>query len=344
MKAAAHVRLRLTFEPRSRPPFRADVLLLVLCLLTAAVPVRAEAPGPEAQNPPPPNPAASAGGGTEEEVPPWKFEARLSASLNYDDNLFIRPADTKGDLYGQIAPTLAVGMGDFRSELASFAPIPHFLAQTGEEELPRQDFAYASYTPDLLLFSKYHSQDTVNHDARLAARQENDLWNFQGQFHFQHETQPNIDVGRRITQTDYTADANAAYVISGKLTGGTELYGNRTEYSGGLASTDGRITGYLDYQVAPKTALGVGIAGGYLDVASGANQAYEQSLLQIKYAPTEKLSFAGQAGAEYRQYDSSLGNRTHFIFDASGSYQATDSTLFTLTDKRETLASAEYSG
>ncbi len=335
-----------TSGPSQNPPLRADRVLLLVGLLALAVPIHAEAPAlDQAQNPPP----SSMGGNTAATAddtgePQWKFESQVSLALNYDDNLFIQPSNTKGDLYGQIAPTLAFGRGDFRSAVATFAPIPHFLAQTGEEELPRQDYAFASYTPDLLLYSKYTHEDTVNHDARLAAQKENDLWNLQGDFHFQRQTEPDIDVGRRITETDYIAEANGTYALSGKLTGGTTLYGDHSDYSGGLASTEGRIIGYLDYQIAPKTAMGVGAGGGYLDVASGANQVYEQSLLQLTYQPTAKLSFTGQAGAEFRQYYSRLGNRVQSVFNGSGNYQATDSTLLTVTAKREVLASAEYSG
>jgi len=276
------------------------------------------------------------------EAQDWKFETLLATSLTYDDNIFIQPTDKKEDFYVNIDPSFAFGVGNFRDALASFAAIPHFLVRTGEEDLPWKNFAYVSYAPDVIIFSKYHKEDDLNHDVRLAAQEERDLWTVKGDIHFQTESEPDIDVGRRINQTDYTADLNAAYALTGKLTGGSELYGNHTNYSGGLASTDGRATGYLDYQVAPKTAVGVAAAGGYLDVAQGANQPYEQALLQVKYLPTDKLSFNGQAGEELRQFQSQVQNRSQFVFDVSGSYDPTDSTELTLRGNRDTVASAEY--
>jgi hypothetical protein len=274
----------------------------------------------------------------------WKFVLLASSWLTYDDNIFIQPSDKKEDIYLHIAPTFAAGLGNFRSALASFAPIPHFLVRTDEEELPWKNFAYASYTPDGVLFSKYHGEDVVNNDVKLAAQQERDRWNLNGSLHFQTESDPVIDVGRRIKQTYYTANADAAYMISGKLTGGVRLYGNQSDYSGGFASTDGRTGGYLDYQIAPKTAVGVGLTGGHLDPAHGADQTYEQPLLDIKYQPTAKLSFAGQTGAEFRQFDSNVSNRSHFIFDLIGNFDPTDSTEMIFTTKRDTVASAEYAG
>jgi hypothetical protein len=272
----------------------------------------------------------------------WKLVTILASSATYDDNIFIQPTDKKKDFYVDIDPTLAVGAGNFRDAVASFADIPHFLVRTGEEDLPWKNFAYVSYTPDGIIFSKYHKEDHLNNDVRLAAQQERDLWTVKGDLHFQSESEPVIDLGRRINETDYTADFNAAYALTGKLTGGSELYGEHSDYSGGLSSTDGRLTGYMDYQVAPKTALGVAAAGGYLNVAQGANQPYEQALLQLKYLPTDKLSFNLQGGDEYRQYESRLPNRSQLVFNASGSYDPTDSTELTLTARRDTVASAEY--
>jgi hypothetical protein len=324
--------------------FHEVVRLLPILLLLAGSAYAASAESDAVPVSPPADQPEVAGGPTVDKEQTWKFVTLLSSSATYDDNIFIQPTNKKKDFYVDINPTLAVGTGNFRDAVASFADIPHFLVRTNEEDLPWKNFAYLSYTPDGIIFSKYHKEDHLNHDVRLAAQKERDLWTVKGDLHFQTESEPVIDVGRRINQTDYTADLNAAYALTGKLTGGSELYGSHSDYTGGLASTDGRVAGYLDYQVAPKTALGLAVAGGYLDVAQGANQPYEQALAQIKYLPTEKLSFNAQAGDEYRQFRSRVPNRSQAVFDVSGTYDATDSTELTLRASRDTIASAEYVG
>jgi hypothetical protein len=315
-------------------------ILLFLANLVYAAPSESEAV-PTSQ---PADQPDLPGEATTDKEQTWKFATLLSSSATYDDNIFIQPTDKKKDFYVDIDPTFAFGVGNFRDAVAAFADIPHFLVRTGEEDLPWKNFAYISYTPDGIIFSKYHKEDHLNNDVRLAAQQERDLWTVKGELHFQTESEPVIDVGRRINQTDYIADFNAAYALTGKLTGGSELYGDHSDYSGGLSSTDGRVTGYLDYQIAPKTALGVAAAAGYLDVAQGASQPYEQALLQVKYLPTDKLSFNAEAGDEYRQFQSRLPNRSQLVFKASGSYDPTDSTELTLSANRDTIASAEYAG
>jgi len=70
----------------------------------------------------------------------------------------------------------------FRTAVAPYAAIPHFIARTGEEDLPRRDYAFISYTPDAVFFYDHDDENAVNHDVRLAARKERDNWNTHGNF------------------------------------------------------------------------------------------------------------------------------------------------------------------
>ncbi len=318
---------------------RAVRLLSIFILLAGSVYAAPAESVPSAQ--PAATPVVS-GEATTDKTLDWKFETLLASSATYDDNILIQPTNKKEDLYFNVDPTIAVGVGNFRDALVSFAAIPHFLVRTGEEDIPWKNFAYVSYSPNFIIFSKYHKEDDLNHDARLVAQEERELWTVKGDLHFQTESQPNIDVGRRIYEADYTGDLNAAYALTGKTTVGSELQAEHSNYSGGLSSTDGWASGYLNYQIAPKTMVGVTAGGGYLAVAQGANQPYEQALLQTVYLPTGKLSFNGQAGYEYRQFLSRVPNRSQLVFKARGSYDPTDSTELTLGTNRDTLASAEY--
>jgi hypothetical protein len=290
----------------------------------------------------PVSPAAPAP--TDPDTNEWKYASRLTAVLTYDDNIFIQQHDKQNDFILHLAPSVAIGTGNFRSEFAPFAAIPHFLARTGEEEIPHKNFAFASYTPDAALFSDHHRQDALNHDVRFEGRREQELWATQGEFRFQSVADTDIDVGRRLRQTYYTADGSASYQLSGRTTGSVTIQGNHSDYVGGLSSTDVSAGGFLDYQVAPKTQVGFGASGGYLSVASGANQTYGQPLLRLKYEPTAKLTFSGEAGEEFRHFDSRVGDRSQFIFELNSSYAPADGTNLTVTGRRETHGSAEYSG
>ncbi|HVU34121.1 MAG TPA: hypothetical protein VHE61_11850 [Opitutaceae bacterium] len=274
----------------------------------------------------------------------WSFATRVTTTATYDDNVFIQPHGARSDVYFHLAPSLVAGIGAFRTAIAPFASIPHLLAMTGEEDLPRKDYAFLSYTPDVVIFSKYHHEDTVNHDVRLAARKERELWSAAGEFHFQRLNDIDIDVGQRLRQTYYTADANAWHALSGRTNATLGFLGLRSEYSGGFASTDLRGSAGLEYQIAPKTSVGVGATLGHLDVRHGGGQTYEQPLLQLQYNPTGKLSFDGRFGEEFRHYNSDIPRRSRFVYALSGNYTPSDDTVVAITGQRDTTTSAEYVG
>jgi hypothetical protein len=305
-----------------------------------------------AQNATPPSPvqpvapavpaAPPSGAAGDDDATDWRFVTRLSAVATYDDNIFIQPANPQDDYLFRVAPSLGFGIGSFRSEFAPLSPTPHFLARTGEEDLPRKDFAFVGYTPEGVFFADHRDENALNHDARLAARREEELWNLQGELRFQSIEDTDIDVGRRLRQTYYTASAAGEHALTGKVTGGAKVLGYRSEYATGFSSTDMRGTAYVDYQIAPKTSVGLAGVVGYLNADSGGNQTYQQPLFQLKYRATEKISFTGQAGEEFRQFESNIPNRSQFVFALNGIYDASDSTALTVSSRRETQSSAQY--
>jgi hypothetical protein len=322
------------------PGQRTSVGLLLLALCASAHAASAPPPNPPGTT----APSQSASSAVDENISEWRFVGQVKAQATYDDNIMIRPTNEIDDYIFHVTPSLAYGIGNFRTAVAPYASIPHFLARTGEEDLPRRDYAFVSYTPDAVFFSNYDSENAVNHDVRFAARKERDLWNAHGEFRFQRVTDADIEFGGRLRQTYYTANAEGERSLTGKIVGGLGARIYRAEYSTGSRSTDLKGNAYADYQIAPKTRLGAGLASGYLWVERGADQTYQQPFVHLNYQPTAKLSFNGQIGQEFRQYDSSIGDRSRFVFSLESDYEASDATRFTLSSRRETQSSAQYAG
>src|SRR5690606_32818427 len=134
----------------------------------------------------------------------------------YAHHITRRPDGELDDFSGHPAPRVGCGIGHFRTAIAPYAAIPHFIARTGEEDLPRRDYAFASYTPDAVFFYDHDNENTVNHDVRLAARQERETWNVHGQLRFQRVTDADLDFGRRLRQTYYTASGGFEHALTGK--------------------------------------------------------------------------------------------------------------------------------
>lgn len=328
---------------RSRPGGFACLIGALTCIATLAAQSASPTSASSAPSSSNGNTSPSAAGSTADETE-WRFVGNLSLQATYDDNITIRPTNEIDDYVFHVAPSLAFGIGNFRTAIAPYAPIPHFIARTGEEDLPRRDYAFASYTPDAVFFREHDDENTVNHDVRMAARKERDNWNTHGELRFQRITDADLDFGRRLRQTYYTAHAAGERSLTAKVSGGLGARVYRAEYAGGDESTDLRGNGHFDYQIGPKTRLGAGVAAGYLLVGNGADQTYQQPFVHLLYQPTAKISFNGQVGHEFRQYDSSVEDRSRFVFALTSNYEASDATRFNLSARRETQSSAQYSG
>jgi hypothetical protein len=315
--------------------------LILLSVLTAHA---ASSPPATTSTPPANTPIVPPGNPGDDDETAWRFVGNLALQATYDDNISIRPTNEIDDYIFHVAPTLAFGIGNFRTVLAPYAAIPHFIARTGEEDLPRREYAFGSYTPHAVFFDEYDDENAVNHDVRFAARQERVNWNAHGELRFQRVTDADLDFGRRLRQTYYTANAAGERALTGKVFGGLGARAYRAEYAGGYSSTDFRGNGYFDYQIAPKTRIGAGLVAGYLMVGSGADQTYQQPFVHVVYQPTAKLWFDAQVGEEFRQYDSDIDDRSRVVFGLNSTYEAADATTFNLSGRRETQSSAQYSG
>ena len=312
--------------------------------LTSVTALAASAPTPVGTTTPATTPTTTTNRLGNDNETEWRFVSNLALQATYDDNISIRPTNEVDDYLFHVAPTFAYGIGNFRTAIAPYAPIPHFIARTGEEDLPRKEYAFASYTPAAVFFRDHDDENAVNHDVRVAGRREREYWNSQGELRFQRVTDADIDYGGRLLQTYYTASAAGERYLTGKIFGGLGVRGYRAEYVGGHASTDYRGSVYFDYQIAPKTRIGVGGNVGYLIAGSGANQNYQQPFVRVIYQPTAKLWFNAQAGEEFRQYDSTIEDRERFVFSVASNYEASDSTVFNLSARRETQSSAQFAG
>jgi hypothetical protein len=293
---------------------------------------------------PPTDPASRLAVATEPTEGQWRLESRLSLMGTYDDNIFIQPRGAEGDFLIRAAPSVAYGIGNFLSEFAPFPEIPHFFVRLGERELPHNNFAFVSYTPEAVWFASNHDQDAINHDVRLVGRTGREQWSLQGNLQFRSVDDANIDVGRRVRQTYYRGGASGTYELSGRTKAGLSMQAEHAAFTGGFSSDDARATGSIDYQIAPKTEIGLGLTLGYLSVAHGEDQTFTRPLLRLRYHPTEKLTFGGEAGEEFRHFDGEVGDRSRFVFGLSGEYLPRDGLSISVSGRRDTIGSAQYPG
>lgn len=275
------------------------------------------------------------------ELSPWRVHVRLETSVTYDDNIFIQPSREQSDFYFGITPLIAAGWGQFRADPATVTGVTSRFPQVAAREAGGNALLIR-YAPTARFFVRHDDQNTVDHDVTLGGRWAGQKLALDAGAHFQRSTAPDIDAGNRITSTVAGASLNANYQLSGKTSLDSRFAFEHRAYDGGVDSTDASLAGLLNYQVLPKTMIGLGGSFGLTNVEDTGLQTYEQVLLHIRYEPTFKLRFEGTAGVELRQFEDGA-NHTSPVAEFAAEYEPQTSTVLRLSVSHRVEASTIYS-
>ena len=154
----------------------------------------------------------------------------------------------------------------------------------------------------------------------------------------------NTDSNLRTTQTASLSNIGATYEVDDKISlssqlqevitkqGGANGQGTGTGGSGGEGEgetiTSLNTTG--TYRLSEKLTAGPSINVGVDKPDNTGQQTFEQGLLGVNYAPTEKIGLYLQGGAEIRQY-AHAGDTVNPIFSIGAGYTPFDSTAISLS-------------
>lgn len=276
-----------------------------------------------------------------EELSPWRVHVRLETSLTYDDNIFIQPSRKQSDFYFGISPLMAAGWGQFRADPTTVTGETSRFPQVAARNAGGNALLIR-YVPTARFFVRRDDENTVDHDVALGGRWAGQKLAVDAAARFQRATAPDIDVGNRITSTVVGASINANYQATGKTSVDARAAFEHRAYDGGVDSTDASFGALLNYQVLPKTMIGIGGSFGSTDVEGSGIQYYEQGLFHLRYEPTFKLSFEGTVGVEFRQFENGP-NRTSPVAELAAEYTPQEATAWRLSVSHRVEASAIYS-
>lgn len=275
----------------------------------------------------------------------WKIFTTLDLRCTYDDNIFISDDRKQSDFYFTVAPGLAFGWGDYRSHVKPQDEFDHIYEikpwEVGEE---KTNYFFASYTANWTSFVHHPSENALDHDLLVDSQ-----WQFQKltlgvKSRFQTLDSPDIDVGDRVHRAIFTESVDGNYWISDKTSVDVKLNDSYRDYRDQLDSNEFVDENWLNYQLFPKTNVGVGATFGYLTVQDSPSQTYEQLQLGVTWFPTDKFSVRANGGIEYRQTHSTSGNRLGGVFGLGASYLPFDGTEIGLDAYRRTENSAVFPG
>jgi hypothetical protein len=100
----------------------------------------------------------------------------------------------------------------------------------------------------------------------------------------------------------------------------------------------------MNYQMFPKTSLGLEGAGGILDQTSSPLQYYQQARVRINYVATGKLQFKLSGGVEVREFHGTDVVRVNPVFNLGLEYRPFDGTILSIIGYRHVEGSSVLAG
>jgi hypothetical protein len=222
-----------------------------------------------------------------------------AALAEYDDNVFSTKDDKKGDLVLAAEPGVTLGLGDFRTREDNYLSVDY----TG---------LYSAYLD-------YAKRDSYQQFAGLDGQYVLGHLTLNTRFLFLDLFSGDSDAGGVLRRRVYETTQMAGYEIDAKQHLDFKIENIIHDYDLGLNSTEWNGRGFYDYQWDPKLTLGFGGQIGVLDVQTLSSQPYEQPLLHLVYAPSQKLALEASGGAEFRQLPGGR-ERTTPVFEMTANY------------------------
>lgn len=130
-------------------------------------------------------------------------------------------------------------------------------------------------------------------------------------------TGQNRDVGSRVGRDLLTVSLTSRYPISPKTSVSWDISTPIRQFDGGIDSGGLTSQHFVDYQYSPKTSVGAGVSFGWLKVAEGTNQTFQQVTVRAAHELSGKLQATGSLGYEFRQAGDTSSNTPVFTLGAS---------------------------
>jgi hypothetical protein len=290
-------------------------------------------------------PAEEAVVADEEVLPPeparklWRITPVFSAGVLFDDNIFLTPTNRVADVIWTISAGLAFELGDFRggSEnylTAQWIGMPTFYTENrNENSFNQAAFLLAQYRWTKLV-GQFRSNFSIAREGNRETNTITTTQTFSNILRFQYDYSE---------KTSFDLQFSQRYSKSSDPSGGTSAM--PTPQSG-QATTDNQYEAKagMNYQMLPKTNIGLEVVGGVTDQSSSPLNYYQQARLRVSYASTEKLKFKLSAGIEAREFEGSNSIKATPVFSLGCDYRPFDGTTLSVVGYRNVFPATSITG
>jgi Putative beta-barrel porin 2 len=253
----------------------------------------------------------------------WRIIPLLSAGVEYNDNIFLSP-DRVPDVIWTIPFGLIYELGDFRAEETNYLSVqwigaPVFYMKNSGNNAFNQFFKLRFQYRFNKLVMKLESGYSY---VRGSSREVNTITTTQ--------TFSN-SLSFRYNYSDKTG-FELAFIQDTSL---TQDFQNTSNYMARVGT---------DYQVLPKTRLGLQGVAGVMTSSDSPLQYSQQVLAVVRYLPTEKLNFALNAGLQFLEFEGSDEVKTSPVFSLGLGYDPFPGTSLSLVGFRNVVSSVAEAG
>jgi hypothetical protein len=254
----------------------------------------------------------------------WRIVPLVSAGVVYNDNIFLSNTDRVADFIFTISAGLAFQLGDFREQTENYVE------------------AYWLGIP--VWYAENPAQNAFNQSAALSAQYR---WNrltarYEGRFNT--DKGPNREVNTITTTTSFSNSLRFQYDYSEKTS-----FDLRFSQSASLVQEFEDTFQYelkagMEYQLFPKTRVGLEGVAGVTEQTSEPLQYYQQGRVRLTYVATGKLAFKFSGGVEVREIEGTDIVKINPVFSLGLAYQPFDGTTLDLTFYRNVVAATTLTG
>jgi hypothetical protein len=255
----------------------------------------------------------------------WRLRPYLKAGVTYDDNIFITNTNRTADIIYNIEAGFSFELGDYRNL--------------------QNNYLLLEYLATAFFFTDHSAQNSLDQSLDLSAQYRINQAALQFESLFRSLDGADRQVGAFTSRMLFFNALRLLYQYSEKTDLDFEVNQSTSYYPEQLSSYTWETRAAADYQVMPKTKIGLQGVLGLNQVQDSPDRWYQTLNARAAYDLTGKLVVKSSVGIQFNQY---VGGgepmRILPVFALGGEYRITPKTSFTLTAYRNLQASPSLVG
>lgn len=212
----------------------------------------------------------------------WRIRPIIAAGVTYDDNIFITNTNRVGDMIYNIDAGFSFDLGDYRNR--------------------SENFLMLQYLASGIFFGKYTSQNSFDQQGSFLGQYRFEHLSVQLDSTYQYLNGAQRQVGAFTTRTLFNNKLRFLYPYSSKTDLDFELRQNANYYPQNLSSFFYEASSGFNYELFPKTKIGLEGILGFADVQDSPDMWYQTLNTRASYLLTGKVAVKSSLGLQFNQY------------------------------------------